>query len=58
MPTLGEAICASKVPYDDAKRARKAARGLRGLKPYLCRYCKKWHLGHDRKAEQRSSPRR
>jgi hypothetical protein len=51
---MQERGCTSKAVYlsrGEAKSlVRNGRRGYAGLKPYRCRWCSGWHLGHPRRA--------
>lgn len=40
--------CETKVRYPNEKAAQKRARIVRKwiLRPYFCKFCRKWHVGH------------
>lgn len=46
--------CTSKAVYISRREARSTSRHGRGqdgsLRPYRCRFCDGWHLGHPRRA--------
>ncbi len=46
--------CTSKAMFVSRREAqsllRKGRHGSSGLKPYRCRWCDGWHLGHSRRA--------
>jgi len=51
--------CGSKVAYGSRREARALQRrgraGYVGLRPYRCRFCGHWHLGHHRSPRGRTS---
>jgi hypothetical protein len=51
---MQERGCTSKAVYLTRREAkslvRNGRRGYAGLKPYRCRWCSGWHLGHPRRA--------
>ena len=40
-----ERSCHGKVRYKKAKQALAVAQ-KRGIEPYRCQFCKRWHVGH------------
>jgi hypothetical protein len=48
--SIRERACSSKAMYVTRGEARQRVRGARhidpSMKPYRCRYCSMWHLGH------------
>ncbi len=46
--------CTSKAVFISRREAqsllRNSRHGSTGLKPYRCRWCEGWHLGHPRRA--------
>lgn len=40
--------CEGKVKFTDRHLAARAARRSKGRMPYLCSYCKHWHVGGTR----------
>jgi hypothetical protein len=51
---MQERGCTSKAVYLSRREAkslvRNGRRGYAGLKPYRCRWCSGWHLGHATRA--------
>lgn len=37
--------CEGKVPFAHKNLAAKAAKRSKGRMPYLCAYCRQWHVG-------------
>ena len=49
---IRERACESKAVYVSRGEARQRLRGRRmdgSMKPYHCRFCTMWHLGHRRR---------
>jgi hypothetical protein len=49
---IRERACTSKAVFFSRREARSLANDSRlttGLKPYRCRWCDGWHLGHARR---------
>lgn len=46
---LGTCSTTGKMQYASSGLAARHARALRqGVEPYRCRFCRYWHVGHDR----------
>ena len=49
---IRERACTSKAVFFSRREAKSVTRQRRiapGLKPYHCRWCDRWHLGHARR---------
>jgi hypothetical protein len=56
---MRDRACESKAVYLTRGEARQRARSGRhldgGMKPYHCRFCAQWHLGHRRRRHRRAA---
>lgn len=41
-----ESMCKGKTKHGTLEKAKRAARRMKGLVPYRCRYCGSWHTGN------------
>jgi len=57
---IRDRACESKAVYVTRGEARQQLRGGRrmdgAMKPYRCRFCDGWHVGHRRRRHVRRSP--
>jgi hypothetical protein len=58
-PNLFLSACAGKVVFDTYSHARRSMRKTdRGVQPYHCRVCGKWHMGSNTNTRGRKLQRK